>query len=144
MPYRLKVGSHTTHGKTYRAGYPDQDVIDDDILSEKEIEFLGDRIVQEAGIETDKGKESGAENKPDHPDLGMERETVGQVASATKSDDITVEELLAKNVPDIEAEITSIIDITLLDSIQQEEIKGKGRAGVFKAIEARKGELRAK
>lgn len=121
MPYKLTLGSHTTHGRTYRAGYLGQDVIDEDILTDKEIELLEGRLEKVGEAST---------NKP--------------TVNKTTSDDITVEELLSKNIPEIEAEIATIIDHALLDTIQQEEIKGKARAGVFKAIEARKGELRGK
>lgn len=119
MPYKLLTGSLTTHGKTYRAGYPGQNVIDDGILTNNELELLKGRLEKES-----EPIKSTNQSKP-------------------TSDDITVEELLSKNIPEIEAEIATIIDVSLLDSIQQEEIKGKGRAGVFKAVEARKGELRA-
>lgn len=133
MPYKLLIGSHTTHGKTYRAGYLGQDVIDDGILTDKEIELLEGRL-EKVGprdhTESDPIKPSNQPNQLNQP--------------KPVSDDITVEELLSKNVPEIEVEIATIIDHALLDSIQQEEIKGKGRAGVFKAIEARKVELRNK
>lgn len=128
MPYKLLIGSHTTHGKTYRAGYLGQDVIDDGILSDKEIEILEGRLEKV-------GARDRTESDPINPPSDQSKST---------SDDITVEELLSKNIPEIEAEIATIIDVALLDSIQQEEIKGKGRAGVFKAIEARKVELRNK
>lgn len=127
MPYKLLIGSHTTHGRTYRAGYLGQDVIDDGILTDKEIELLEGRLERV-------GEREETTTKPAIP----------PITHKPSSDDITVEELLSKNVPEIETEIASIIDVALLDTIQQEEIKGKGRAGVFKAIEARKVELRNK
>jgi hypothetical protein len=123
MPYKLLTGSHTTHGKTYRAGNLDQNIIDDGILTDKEIELLEGRLEKVGAVNKEEVTTKSPTNKP-------------------SPDDITIEELLSKNVPDIEAEIATIIDVALLDSIKQEEIKGKGRAGVFKAIEARKLELR--
>lgn len=126
MPYKLLIGSHTTHGKTYRSGYSDQDTIDDGILTDREVELLEGRI-----------EKRGAREESTKP-------TAIVTSHKPSSDDITVEELLSKNIPEIEAEIATIIDAALLDTIQQEEIKGKGRAGVFKAIEARKGELKNK
>lgn len=118
--YRLLRGTHRTGGKVHRAG-ADDDTME---LSKNEVEALGDRIEPAGGRKRADEDEDTATNAPESEiDLGH---------------------ILTGNVTDIKADLARINSQATLNELQRLEIEGKGRDGVFRAIEARREELTKK
>jgi hypothetical protein len=113
MPkYKLLNGSHSYGGVTYYKNDPLE-------VSEEHAERFG-------------GKER------------FQLITEGKAQKTTDPNEDLVKEigvLLEMNVPDIEKELETVNDRSVLDLIQKEENKNKQRAGVLNAIKARKDKI---
>lgn len=70
------------------------------------------------------------------------KERFGSASSSTAEEDLTITDLLAKSIPEIEAQLADVNDVATLDAVKKEENKGEKRVGVFNAIEARRKVLK--
>jgi len=112
----------TGHREHYNFQDPENNLIPD--LSDDEIEMLGARVIE---VDPSKVKRK----LPESTSTSVPPVTNGHA------------ELLAKTVPQIEEEVNKITDISVLDSIRQQEISGQQRMGVLKVLKARKEALEA-
>jgi len=124
--YILVEGVHLTGGVTYRVG----NIIP---LTDSQAVRLGSRVklqesrgVQSVEVESN-NVEVGSESAVDSGTIGVET--------------ITPSELLSKSAADIGVELDKVTNLEVIDSICAEEIAGKQRVGVIKALKARKKEL---
>lgn len=73
---------------------------------------------------------------------GKERFGPASGSTSTAEEDLTIPDLLAKSIPEIEAQLADVNDVATLDAVKKEENKGEKRVGVFNAIEARRKALK--
>lgn len=91
------------------------------------------------GITYQKGDE--IEVSKEHAERFGGKERFGPASggsTTTAEEDLTITDLLAKSIPEIEIQLADVNDIATLDAVKKEENKGEKRVGVFNAIEARR------
>lgn len=90
------------------------------------------------GVTYHKGDE--IEVSKEHAERFGDKERFGPASGSTVTteEDLTIPDLLAKSVPEIEAQLADVNDVATLDAVKKEENKGEKRVGVFNAIEARR------